>query len=626
MTQPEGGNSVTNQGSSHPQTVPATNPEWIEYPVLAPSIQLVGEMPGVGFADRQWLAQRDQQFIQLTELLYRIAEHVDGKRSLGDIAHRVTDTTDWSVSSDDVRYLVQTKLIPLGLIAAANGVAESAIGGSQRSTPLGIRMRRRVLPAGVIDPFTQILQILYAPPILIPILVGVVIAHIWLYLGHGVAGAIYALLFTPGALLVVLSITLAASIFHEFGHAAALRYGGGQVRGMGIGLYIVYPAFYTDVTDSYRLGRWGRVRTDLGGFYFHLIFAVGIMGLYWLTGLEYLLAAVLVINLDIIRQCMPFVRFDGYWALADLTGVPDFFSQMGAFLRSVLPIPGEGPKLPNLKPWVKAVFGIYIVVTIPVLAFLLFLMATRVPRIVARTWDALLTQGDEITSAWDNGDIVGIVAAASQALLLALPLLATAYFAYNLIVRPLRGLWRWSKPTPVRRATGGVIALAIIGLAALLAVPRLSFGDEETVSAPAGVQRFEVTERTHVGEPVTYARVPPVGGNHAPVWQNCGFYATPIANENGVHSLEHGAVWITYQPELPQEQIDTVREKADQSHILVSPYPGLPAPVVASSWNHQIQLESANDERLDQFIRRFKEGPDTPEPGALCSGGVGTPI
>ena len=115
---------------------------------------------------------------------------------------------------------------------------------------------------------------------------------------------------------------------------------------------------YTDTTDGYRLGRWGRVRTDLGGFYFHLIFAVGVMGLYWLTGREYLLVAVLGINLDILRQCLPFVRFDGYWALADLTGIPDFFSQMGAFLRSVLPLPAwKGSKLPRLKPWVKAVFA-----------------------------------------------------------------------------------------------------------------------------------------------------------------------------------------------------------------------------------------------------------------------------
>lgn len=229
-------------------------------------------------------------------------------------------------------------------------------------------------------------------------------------------------------------------------------------------------------------------------------------------------------------------------------------------------------------------------------------------------------------TSWNNGDILGVVAAASQALLLAFPLLAITYFFYNLIVRPLRGLWRWSKPTPGRRATGAIISLAIIGLAALLAVPRLPFGNEETVPVPAGVQSFEVTERAHVEEPVTYAQTPPVGGNHAPVWQNCGFYDVPIADENAVHSMEHGAVWITYRPDLPGEQVAALRRLAEaRSYILVSPYPDLPAPVVASAWGEQLRLDATEDSRLDAFIRAFRLGPRAPEAGEPCTGGIGEP-
>lgn len=149
---------------------------------------------------------------------------------------------------------------------------------------------------------------------------------------------------------------------------------------MGAGFYLVYPVLYTDTTDAYRFGRWAKVRTGLGGFYFHLIFALGLVGLYATTGQEFLLLAVLMIDMGIVYQCMPFVRFDGYWALADLTGIPDFFSQMGAFLRSVLPLKRwQGAKLPDLKPWVKAVFTLYIVTTIPILALLLFSLVTRLP-------------------------------------------------------------------------------------------------------------------------------------------------------------------------------------------------------------------------------------------------------
>ena len=88
---------------------------------------------------------------------------------------------------------------------------------------------------------------------------------------HGVAGGVRDALYAPGLLLIMFAATIGAAAFHELGHAAALRYGGGMPRGMGAGLYIVYPAFYTDVSDNYRLGRWARVRTDLGGFYFNLV-------------------------------------------------------------------------------------------------------------------------------------------------------------------------------------------------------------------------------------------------------------------------------------------------------------------------------------------------------------------
>jgi hypothetical protein len=125
---------------------------------------------------------------------------------------------------------------------------------------------------------------------------------------------------------------------------------------------------------------------------------------------------------------------------------------------------------------------------------------------------------------------------------------------------------------------------------------------------------------------VDYAQTPPAGGEHNPVWQNCGFYEEPISDENAVHSLEHGAVWITYQPDLSEDQISTLRDLAEsQTYILVSPYPGLDSPVVASAWGKQLQLESADDPALEQFISAYRQGPQTPEPGAACTGGTGQP-
>ena len=212
---------------------------------------------------------------------------------------------------------------------------------------------------------------------------------------------------------------------------------------MGAGFYLVYPALYTDITDSYRLGRWAHVRTDLGGFYLHLIFAVGIVGLYFGTGWEFLLLAVLLINLNIIYQCMPFVRFNGYWGLADLTGIPDFFSQMGAFLRSVLPLRRwEGTRLPNLKPWVKVVFGLYVAVTVPVLALLLFLSVAHLPGTAMLAWDSLLILVREFSLALDGGDFVGMTLSALQAFILALQMLGVSYLLYALGRMLAVALWK----------------------------------------------------------------------------------------------------------------------------------------------------------------------------------------
>jgi len=149
-------------------------------------------------------------------------------------------------------------------------------------------------------------------------------------------------------------------------------------------------------------------------------------------------------------------------------------------------------------------------------------------------------------------------------------------------------------------------------------------GDGES-SEISGLQTFGELSRSHVTTPVTYPQTPPVGGDHSPVPQTCGAYGQPILNEQGVHSMEHGAVWITHRPDLPGPQVERLRNQARKNHVLVTPYPDLPAPVVASAWGRQVRLKSATDPRLERFITQFREGPQTPEPGAPCRG-QGTPL
>lgn len=168
-----------------------------------------------------------------------------------------------------------------------------------------------------------------------------------------------------------------------------------------------------------------------------------------------------------------------------------------------------------------------------------------------------------------------------------------------------------------------VVALALTIPAAILIAQEV--GEEPAADdAPLeGLVEYEGLTANHVAADVAYNPIPPVGGDHDAIPQNCGFYAEAVRNENAVHSLEHGAVWVTFRPDLPVSQVDHLRELADVNpYLLASPYPDLSAPVVASAWGLQLRLDTAFDERLDIFLSRYLEGPQTPEPGAACAGGM----
>lgn len=170
--------------------------------------------------------------------------------------------------------------------------------------------------------------------------------------------------------------------------------------------------------------------------------------------------------------------------------------------------------------------------------------------------------------------------------------------------------------------TSAMVLLIVVGLVAIFFFRQEA---DDPVEPPEGTEVVEIDSQDHVNGPIPYDRTPPPGGPHAPVWMNCGFYDQPVPTEQAVHSLEHGAVWITYSQELPDDAVATLRGYAG-AFVLVSPWQGdLPSPVVASAWGRQLGVDSPTDPRLAEFIRAFVRGPQTPEPGASCSGGAGQP-
>ncbi|MCU6481806.1 DUF3105 domain-containing protein [Arthrobacter sp. A2-55] len=145
-------------------------------------------------------------------------------------------------------------------------------------------------------------------------------------------------------------------------------------------------------------------------------------------------------------------------------------------------------------------------------------------------------------------------------------------------------------------------------------------------AAIAGLQTFPGLSRNHVNGRVAYQQTPPVGGDHSQVLLNCAIYSQPVPNENAVHSLEHGSVWVTYDPAvITGAKLATLRGEIPTSYAILSPFQGLPSPVVASAWGAQIKVQSVDDPRITKFMARYRGASTAPEPGAACTGGIDGP-
>jgi hypothetical protein len=169
-----------------------------------------------------------------------------------------------------------------------------------------------------------------------------------------------------------------------------------------------------------------------------------------------------------------------------------------------------------------------------------------------------------------------------------------------------------------------VVGAALVGLAAAAPSVVRAVGWYAPGPTLDAVRTWERLPRRHTDGDVTYPQVPPAGGPHADEWLECGVYDVPVRDENAVHDLEHGTVWITYDPDLPASEVGLLVAELPDNGIL-SPYPGLPAPVVVTVWGAQLRLSGAADPRLPLFVRTYGGGRTAPEPDASCRGGTADP-
>jgi putative peptide zinc metalloprotease protein len=440
---------------------PSTATNGADPPQLAEGIELIGEYEDSGFKEPPSIARRaDGQVIQLPAILYQVAERIDGRRTYPQIAEEVTEAIGRGLGPEDVEFLVEDKLVPLGVAAGPNGQSPEL----KKADPLlALKFRVAVVPEGLVHAITTVFYPFFFPPVIALAVAALVAFDVWMLFFHGIAQGARGIVYNPLLLFMLLGLVVVATALHEIGHATAARYGGAKPGVMGAGIYVVWPAFYTDVTDAYRLSRVGRLRTDLGGIYFNALFALGTAGVYLLTGFEPLLIVVLVQHFQIIQQLLPFLRLDGYYILSDLTGVPDLFNRIKPTLKSLLPGKSD-ERVTQLKPWVRVVVIGWVLLLVPVLLFVFGSILINAPRIFATAYDSLLVHYDEAKAAFHEGQTGQGILSSLQMATLALPALGMTLSTSRAGTRAFKGGWNWSEGAPMRRF--GLIS----GTAALLAL------------------------------------------------------------------------------------------------------------------------------------------------------------
>ena len=446
-----------------PEPEPAARPASARPPRLAEGIELVGRFEDSGFKEAPYIARRsDGQMVQMPPMLYALAEVIDGKADEAELARRFGDRIERQVEPDMVAMLLDEQLRPLGIVAEPDGSSPQI----EKVDPLlALKFRTKVLPDGFVRALTTIFRPLFFGPLVALVVLAFVALDVWLFGVHGISQSLRRVIYDPSLLFMLFGGVVLATAFHEIGHATGVRYGGARPGVMGVGVYIVWPAFYTDITDAYRLGKGGRLRADMGGMYFNAVFALAVAGLYALTGFEPLLLLIVIQTFAIVQQSLPLLRLDGFYIISDLTGVPDMLTRIKPVLGRLIPGREPDPRVTELKPWVRRVVTGYVLTVVPLIALLFVVMLIHAPRAFATGYDSFLVHysrvGPDLSGGRTGKGILNIF----EILVLVLPLAGMLYTTGRVGKRAGGGAWSWSAGRPARRGglvlgTGAAVALA----------------------------------------------------------------------------------------------------------------------------------------------------------------------
>ncbi|MEY9962984.1 putative peptide zinc metalloprotease protein [Streptacidiphilus sp. MAP12-16] len=435
-------------------------------PRLSAGLRLHGEYQGSGFNEPKYIARRgDGQVVQLSRLLHLVAGCVDGVRDTERISHRVSGLYGREVSEENIAYLVEHKLQPLG-VTVPFGQEDDEVAQAPRSDLLlALKGHRVMFSQQRVNRIGRALAWLHRPLMVVLVLGSMVAMDVWLFGFYGAMTPVLEVLNQPVLLLAVFALTVASLVFHEFGHASACRYGGARPGCIGCGLFLIWPSMYTDVTDVYRIGRAGRIRTDLGGVYFNVVFMLGMGGCYFLTGQQFFLSAVYLGHFEVLEQLMPAVRLDGYYILGDLAGVPDLFGKIRPILLSMVPGKPVRPEVVDLKRSARVIVTTWVLTMVPLLLGDLGYALWNLPRIVSTGIRSLTAQLTGTASAFADGHLATGLVGVLGSFMLVCPLAGMAYLSIRLGGRLVRTALRATNGSPRLRL--GFCALGLAGVTAL---------------------------------------------------------------------------------------------------------------------------------------------------------------
>jgi putative peptide zinc metalloprotease protein len=421
----------------------------------AAGVELLGPVQGSGYRDGAALVRRaDGQMVRLGPLMYGLLECIDGQRDLAGLAAAASEQLGRRLGEQQVEALAG-KLAAQGLLAGTEQAAPP------RANPLlALRWKVLITDPAVTRRFTAPFAALFRPWVVWPVL-ALFAAVCWFVLvDRGVAAATSEAFSSPGLLLLVFALGVLSAGAHELGHAAACRYGGATPGGMGMGLYLVWPAFYTDVTDAYRLDRRGRLRVDLAGLYFNAVVAVLTTAVWLVVRRDALLLLVTLQLLQMVKQLSPIIRADGYHILADATGVPDLYAHLGPTLRRL--VPGARREPSALTGRARAVVTVWVLVVVPILLSLMIGAVLLLPRLLTTAWASGRQLAGGLPQLFGSGDVLGGLAAVLQLLALFLPALGSVLVTQRLVRTAVGKAGAWSGGRPGRRAIALVGAVAVV--------------------------------------------------------------------------------------------------------------------------------------------------------------------